>query len=150
MLNFLVHRQHNSFLFAPFLKMLLVSMSTNKTIAIHPRHHNFLSLFRPKWLHSPPFKHRQVSLLQITALTCRKHVPAAEVRTAFALRHNVINRKLFSPFSAISASALPKWPPQKIIFKNALTESTFCITRAKFNERIKQLIRTIRSKHGTI
>lgn len=150
MLNFLVHRQNKPFLFAPFFKMLLVSMGADKAIAIHPRHYNLLSLFRPKWLHSPPFKHRQVSLLEITALTCRKHVPAREVWAAFALGNNVINRKLFSPFAAISTSTLAKWPPQKIILKNTLTESTFCVTRAKFNERIKQLIRTIRSKHGTI
>lgn len=150
MLNCLVHRQHNPFLLAPCLQFLLVSVSTNEAIAIHPCHHNLLSLLSPKWLHSPPLKHWKISLAKIAAFACRKHVPTRKMRAALALRNNVINRKLFFPFPTICTGALPKWSPQKIVFKNTLTKSTFCISRAKFNERIKQLIRTIRSWHGTI
>jgi len=150
MLNCLVHRQHNPFLLAPCFKLLLVSVGANKAIAIHPCHHNLLSLLGPEWLHSPPFQHWKVSFTKITAFACGKHVPTAEMRASFALGNNVVNRKLFFPFPAICTGTLPKWSPQKIIFKNTLTKSTFCISRAKFNERIKQLIRTIRSWHGTI
>ena len=150
MLNCLMHRQHNPLLLAPCLKVLLVSVGTNKAIAIHPCHHNLFPSLCPKWLHSPPFKHWQITLLKIAAFACGKHIPSREMWASFALRNNVINCKLFSPFSTICTSALAKWPPQKIIFKNTLTESTFCISRAKFNERIKQLIGTIRSLHGTL
>ena len=150
MLNFLVHGQNNPFLLAPFLKMLLVSVSTDKAIAIHPSHQNLLSLFRPELLRTPPFKKIFVSLGQITGSTRGHKIKLTEVRAAFALWNNVVNRKLFSPFAAICTSTLTKRSSQKIVFKNTLTKSTFCITRAKFNERIKQLIRTIRSWHGTI
>jgi hypothetical protein len=125
-------------------------VGANKAIAIHPRHHQFFTPLGPERLHSPPLKNRGVALVKITALTRWKHVPLTEMGTAFALRNNVINSQLFFPFAAISAGALTKWPPQKIIFKNALTKSAFCVTRAKFNERMQQLIGTIRSKHGTI
>ena len=150
MLNCLMQRQDEPFLLAPCLQLLLVSMGADKAIAIHPCHQNFLALFDPERLHSPPFKHWQVSFPQIAALTCWNHVPTREMWTAFALGDYVVNRKLFFPFSAIGASTLPKWSPQKVIFKNTFAKSTFCVTRAKFNERIKQLIRTIRSWHGTI
>ena len=150
MLDCLMQRQDEPFLLAPCLKLLLISVSTDKAIAIHPCHQNLLALFGPERLHAPPFQHRQVSFSQIAALACRNHVPTREMRTAFALGNNVINRKLFFPFSAIRTSALSEWSSQEIVFKNTLTEPTFCVTRAKFNERIKQLIRTIRSWHGTI
>lgn len=150
MLNCLVHRQNNPLLLAPCFKLFLISVSTNKAVAIHPCHYNLFSLFCPKWLHSPPLKHWKTAFLEITGLACRKHVPTTEMGASFTLGDNVINRKLFFPFSAIGTSALPEWSPQEIVFKNTLAEPTFCVTRAKFNERIKQLIRTIRSWHGTI
>lgn len=148
MLNFLMQRQHESFPLAPFLKIFLVSMGTNKAVAIHPSHQHFLSLFSPKLLRPPPFKNGKISLVKITFLTSGNHIVFCEVWTSFTLGHNVINRKLFSPFAAICTSTLPQWPSQEIVFKNTLAKSTFCISRAKFNERIQQLIRTIRSWHG--
>lgn len=150
MLNCLVHRQNKPFLFAPCFQFFLVSVGADKAIAIHPRHQNLLALFSPERLHAPPFQHWQIPFPQIAALACWNHVPTREMWTAFALWNNVINRKLFFPFSAVCTSALSEWPPQEIVLKNALAKPTFCVTRAKFNERIKQLIRTIRSWHGTI
>ena len=150
MLNCLMQRQNEPFLFAPCFQLLLVSVGADKAIAIHPCHQNLLALFGPERLHAPPFEHWQVSFPQIAALTCWNHVPTRKMRTAFALGNNVVNRKLFFPFSAIRTSTLPKWPSQEIVFKNTFAKPTFCVTRAKFNERIKQLIRTIRSWHGTI
>ena len=88
--------------------------------------------------------------MEVAALTRWKHVPLAEMGAAFAFWDNVINRQLFFPFPTVSTGALTKRSPQEIVFKNALTKSTFCVTRAKFNERMQQLIGTIRSKHGTI
>ena len=150
MLNTLVHRQYKPFPFAPCFQIFLVSVGTNEAVAIHPRHQDFFSLLCPELLRAPPLKHWQIRFTSVTGQTCWHHVIAGKVRPPFAFGNDVINRKLFSPFATISTGTLTKWPSQKIIFKNALTKSTFCITRAKFNERIKQLIRTIRSKHGTI
>lgn len=150
MLNCLMQRQHNSFLLAPLLKMLLVSVSANKAIAIYPRHQNFFALLRPKLLRTPPFKKRHISLRKITVSTRRHKIKLTEMWTAFALRNNVVNGQLLIPSATIRTSTLSKRSSQKIVFKNTLTKPTFCVSRAKFNERIKQLIRTIRSWHGTI
>lgn len=150
MLNFFVNRQSKSFLLAPLLQIFLVSVGADKAIAIHPCHYKLFTPLSPERLYSPPFKDGRITLAKIAIFTCWKHVPLTEVGTTLALWNNVINRQLFFPFSTIRASTLPEWSPQKIVFKNALAKSTFCVTRAKFNERIKQLIRTIRSWHGTI
>jgi hypothetical protein len=148
--NTLMHREHQAFLFTPFLKILLVSVSADKAIAIHPSHQLFFPLLGPKILGPPPFKHWQILLGDIAGSTCWNGVPSTEMRASLALRDNVVNGKLFVPRAAISTCTLPERSPQEIVLKNALAKSTFCIPRAKFNERIKQLIRTIRTKHGTI
>jgi hypothetical protein len=148
--NTLMHREHQAFLFTPFLKILLVSVSADKAIAIHPSHQLFFPFLGPKILRPPPFKHWQVLLRDVAGSTCRNGVPSTEMRASLALRDNVVNGKLFVPGATVGTCTLAERPPQEIVLKNALAKSTFCIPRAKFNERIKQLIRTIRTKHGTI
>lgn len=147
---FLVDGQNKTPCLTPVFNVLLISVRTDKAMAMHPCHQRFFSLFRPERLRAPPFKERRIAFAQIAFLACRNHVVFCKVRASFAFGDDVVNGHLFAGPPAISTRALPKRSAQEIVLQDALAETSFCVSRAKFNERLQQLIGTIRSAHNTI